>query len=137
MSDLSWAAKGRLVHERAKFRCEYCQTAQRVIGQAMHVEHIDPNGSDELDNLCLSCSSCNLSKASVTSAPDPNTGIVTPLFNPRAQIWSEHFQWEQNGLLVDGLTPTGHATAARLKMNIPRIIEARAIWVRAGVHPPT
>jgi 5-methylcytosine-specific restriction endonuclease McrA len=74
MSELSWAAIVRLVHERADYTCEYCQTAQRVIGQAMHVEHINPKGGNALDNLCLSCSSCNLSKARAISAPDHSPG---------------------------------------------------------------
>ncbi|KAB2834856.1 MAG: hypothetical protein F9K48_05450 [Candidatus Brocadia sp.] len=34
----SWAATVRLVHERANYCCEYCQTSQEIIGQAMHVE---------------------------------------------------------------------------------------------------
>jgi IS1 family transposase len=42
VADLSWAATVRLVHERAGFCCEYCQTCQEIIGQAMHVEHFDP-----------------------------------------------------------------------------------------------
>jgi hypothetical protein len=42
MSDLSWAETVRLVHQRAGFLCEYCQTAQFITGQAMHVDHVDP-----------------------------------------------------------------------------------------------
>jgi HNH endonuclease len=136
MSDVSWAEIKRLVHKRALFRCEYCQMAQRVIGQAMHIEHIIPGSGHDLTKLCLSCSSCNFSKAKATSAEDPDTGIVVALFNPRTQVWSEHFQWVQDGQIVQGRTPTGRATVARLKMNQPRIVEARGIWVRAGVHPP-
>lgn len=82
MSELSWAETVRRVHQRAGNRCEYCQTAQRVMGQAMHVEHIYPDGRDNLENLCLSCPSCNLSKASATSALDPETDEAIPLFNP-------------------------------------------------------
>ncbi len=137
MSELSWAATVRFVHERARFMCEYCQTTQRVIGQAMHVEHIDPQGGDLPINLCLACSSCNFSKSILTSAIDPQAGLVVALFNPRSQTWDEHFAWSENGLIVVGLTPTGRATVARLKMNHPRIVEARAIWVSAGVHPPS
>lgn len=136
MSDLSWTAVVRLVHERADYTCEYCQTAQRVIGQAMHVEHIDPKGGDHPDNLCLSCPSCNLSKARATSAPDPLSGEIVPLFHPRTENWTEHFEWARNGTQLVGLTPVGRATIIRLKMNIPRIVEARSTWVRAGVHPP-
>jgi HNH endonuclease len=136
MRELSWAETVRRVHQRADNRCEYCQTAQRVMGQAMHVEHIHPDGPDALENLCLSCPSCNLSKAQATSAPDPETGETVPLFNPRIQIWSEHFEWIHNGQVLRGLTPTGRATIVRLRMNQPRIVEARSIWILAGIHPP-
>ena len=135
MSELSWAETIRRVHQRAGNRCEYCQTAQRVMGQAMHVEHIFPDGGNNPDNLCLSCPSCNLSKARATSAPDPETGESVPLFNPRIQSWSDHFEWVQNGRVMHGLTGTGRATIMRLRMNQPRIVEARSIWVLAGVHP--
>ena len=36
----------------------------------------------------------------------------------------------------DLLTPTGRATIVRLRMNQPRIVEARSIWILAGIHPP-
>jgi hypothetical protein len=102
----------------------------------MHVEHIDPQGGDGLENLCLSCSSCNLSKAKAVSARDELTGTLVPLFQPRSQVWTEHFQWIQAGTVIVGLTPVGRATVLRLKMNQARLIEARKVWVRAGVHPP-
>jgi 5-methylcytosine-specific restriction endonuclease McrA len=136
MSELSWAETVRRVHQRAENRCEYCQTARRVMGQAMHVEHIHPDGPDTLENLCLSCPSCNLSKAQATAALDPDTDETVPLFNPRLQSWSVHFAWIHNGQVLRGLTPTGRATIVRLRMNQPRIVEARSIWILAGIHPP-
>lgn len=136
MTELSWAAIVQLVHERAEYRCEYCQTAQRVIGQAMHVEHIIPNSGNSPDGLCLSCPSCNLSKAQATEAHDPESDEIVPLFNPRKQIWTEHFEWIEKGTIVKGKTAIGRATVIRLKMNQIRIVEARQIWVMAGVHPP-
>jgi hypothetical protein len=101
-----------------------------------HVEHIKPGGGDDLDNLCLACATCNLSKARATSAIDPETDEVVSLFNPRKQVWSERFEWIQDGTMLRGLTPIGCATIIRLKMNITRIIDARIVWVRAGEHPP-
>lgn len=136
MSEMSWAATKRFVYERAEYRCEYCQTSQRIIAQSMHVEHINPDGGDQPDNLCLSCSSCNLSKGSAITALDLQTNGQVPLFNPRTQIWAEHFVWSENGRRVVGLTATGRATIIRLKMNIKRVVDARAIWVNAGLHPP-
>lgn len=136
MSKLSWAATVRLVHERADYCCEYCYTSQHIIGQAMHVEHIDPKGGDDPDNLCLSCATCNMSKALATSAADPETGAVMSLFNPRIQVWSEHFAWAESATVVQGLTPTGRATISRLKMNRRRVVDARRRWVLTGEHPP-
>lgn len=135
MTELSWAATVRLVHERADGRCEYCQTRQDVIGQAMHVEHILPAGGDDPANLCLSCPSCNLSKATATSAEDPGTNQTAPLYNPRQQVWSDHFVWDDDALRIVGLNPTGRATVERLKMNRDRIVAARALWKQAGLHP--
>lgn len=103
----------------------------------MHVEHIDPMGGDHLDNLCLACPTCNLSKATATVAPDPASGTITALFNPRQQKWRDHFVWSDGGAVMQGITPTGRATVERLKMNIGRIVTARKIWIQAGVHPPT
>ncbi len=102
----------------------------------MHVDHIDPDGDDSLDNLCLSCANCNMSKARATSAVDPETGAEAPLFNPRTQDWSEHFEWMPGGILVRRLTPVGRATVHRLRMNRDRLLAARANWVFLGLHPP-
>ena len=102
----------------------------------MHVEHIKPGDGDNLENLALACATCNLSKARATSALDPETGDLVPLFNPRTQFWTEHFQWTQNGTTLLGLTPVGRATVVRLQMNVARIVNARKVWVRAGEHPP-
>lgn len=136
MNDLSWAQIVRLVHERANGCCEYCRTCQRVSGQAMHVEHINPDGGDHPDNLCLACANCNLSKAQATSAADPQTTVIVPLFNPRQQYWNDHFEWSDDFARISGKTSTGRATVNRLKMNVERIVTARRIWVKAGEHPP-
>lgn len=102
----------------------------------MHVDHIDPYGDSTLDNLCLACGNCNLSKARATSASDPETGEVVLLFNPRRQSWSEHFEWTPDGTRLKGLTPVGRVTIERLKINQDRVVDARVLWVFAGVHPP-
>jgi HNH endonuclease len=137
MSNVSWAAVVRLVHERAHNCCEYCQTCRDTIGQTMHVEHIDPNGGDDPENLCLACPTCNLSKSRATSALDSITGMIVPLFHPRRQQWQEHFRWIENARRVQGLTPTGRATVERLRMNQERLVVARALWVKAHCHPPS
>lgn len=102
----------------------------------MHVEHINPAGGNQVENLCLSCASCNLSKAKVTSAVDPHSGETVPLFNPRQQKWRDYFEWVEADSMIRGKTSFGRATVERLKMNIERIVTARKIWIRAGEHPP-
>lgn len=102
----------------------------------MHIEHIIPNGDNALENLALSCSNCNLSKAKATTATDPETEEIAALFNPRQQLWHEHFEWVDEGIRLKGLSPTGRATISRLKMNHERILTARARWIIGGFHPP-
>jgi hypothetical protein len=102
----------------------------------MHVEHINPEGGDGPENLALSCSNCNLSKATTTTALDPETNQVLPLFNPRTETWSSHFEWIEGSRLIRGITPIGRATVERLRMNRERIAIAREAWIRAGEHPP-
>ncbi len=136
MPELSWAAVKQAIYDRAAGCCEYCFTCEVNTGQSMHTEHIQPNGDDSLDNLCLSCANCNLSKASATFAQDPKSGEWVPLFNPRTQHWTDHFIWVEDGIRLMGLTPIGRATIERLKINQERIRVARKRWMLSGHHPP-
>lgn len=102
----------------------------------MQIDHIDPQGEDELDNLCLACANCNGSKHKATTALAPVTKAVVPLFNPRIQLWTDHFEWIEGATQIRGLTPTGRATVVRLQVNRPKMISARLRWVQNGYHPP-
>mgnify|MGYP001589043844 FL=1 len=85
----------RLVRERAGHRCEYCRSSEFLSGQRFHVDHILPRtlaGKTTSENLCVACASCNSSKLARVEAPDPESGVVVALFNPRAQHWPEHFE---------------------------------------------
>jgi hypothetical protein len=123
---LSWAETCRLVIARAADRCEFCGMHQSLQGATFHVEHILPSaagGSDDLDNLCLACPGCNLHKADRTTAADPETGAVVPLFHPRRDRWASHFAW--TGEFIVGCTPVGRATVAALDLNAPRRLRIR------------
>jgi 5-methylcytosine-specific restriction endonuclease McrA len=70
----------------ANYRCEYCQTSSKLTGMPLVMDHILPQvagGSDEPENLAAACYRCNEFKGSKTHAPDPATGTLVPLFNPR------------------------------------------------------
>lgn len=135
-SDPSWNALKRLVYDRAKGCCEYCQTAEENSGQTMQVDHIDPDGGDNLENLCLACWNCNNHKHKATVVIDPETGEPASLFNPRIQSWIEHFAWRDGSIRIQGLTAVGRVTVTRLKMNRNAIVVARQRWTIGGYHPP-
>lgn len=133
------AATRRQVARRAAYRCEYCQTQESTIGMALEVEHIIPEvagGSSEESNLCLACPKCNRFKGTRLQAVDEVTGAEVALFHPRRDRWYDHFAWEQGGLYLAGLTPTGRVTIMILQMNNPYIVRSRRAWIDAGWHPP-
>ena len=122
------AATKRLVRERAGNLCEYCRLHQDHSPLAtLQIEHINPRkhgGTNALENLALACIDCNLSKSSNIAGRDPITSQITPLFNPRADIWSDHFEFE--GAHIVGKTPVGRTTINVLNMNSDYQIELRA-----------
>jgi hypothetical protein len=90
------------------------------------VDHIiaeKHDGATEIDNLACTCARCNRFKGSDLGSFDPQTGQFAFLFNPRAQVWTEHFTFQ--GDLIVGLTATGRATVKILQMNTAERIEER------------
>ncbi len=119
------------VRERAAERCEYCQRRQADSPLVpLQIEHIVPRkhgGGDHSDNLALACAECNLHKGSDLTGIDPDTGQITPLFDPRRQRWGEHFSWD--GLRILGTTAVGRTTARVLELNSPERLRVRlATW---------
>jgi hypothetical protein len=106
----------------------------------MEVEHIIPEsagGLTEEKNLWLACSLCNSHKGSRTEYEDPVSGQVVQLFNPRQQVWSDHFEWIDGGARIIGLTAVGRVTVAALQLNREPLVFSRRRWVAAGWHPPS
>lgn len=127
------------VRADADGRCGYCQTLEVLIGMPLECEHLHPEAHGGLtarENLWLACTRCNAFKGDRIDAVDPETGETVPLFNPRTQIWMEHFAWSPDGTLIVGRTPIGRATAIALRLNNEHIIVARGFWVEAGWWPP-
>lgn len=125
------------VIRRARRRCEYCHLAQEGQEATFHVDHIVPivaNGPTTSDNLALACVSCSLRKAARVSAIDPETGEFFRLYHPRQDRWEDHFQWA--GTEIVGLTPTGRATIALLRLNRELIVALRKEEAFMGRHPP-
>jgi HNH endonuclease len=120
--------------------CAYCRTAESLTVTTFEFEHIIPRsagGETLIENLCLSCPSCNRYKAQRQKAPDLVTEEIVPLFHAQRQNWSEHFQWSEDGTEIIGLTPIGRATISVLRMNRPQVTSVRRLWVKMGEHPPS
>ncbi len=127
------------VSAEARYRCGYCLSAAAIIGMPLEVDHLIPEALGGLtveDNLWLACSLCNDHKNDRIAALDPTTGELVRLFDPRHQIWKEHFSWTTGGDQIIGLTPTGRATVVALNLNRPVLVLARRAWVSVGWHPP-
>jgi hypothetical protein len=90
-------------------------------------------GATQAANLALACVSCSLRKEARRSAIDPASCRRVPLFHPRRQRWEDHFRWE--GVRVAGLTATGPATVAALRMNRVLILAIRQEEALRGRHP--
>lgn len=124
-----------LVSARARHVCEYCHAPEAVFNLPFEVEHIAPQsagGESVPENLALSCRSCNLYKSDFVSAIDPQTNADVRLFNPRLDSWQEHFVMNGETGEIEGLTSTGRATIARLRINSQAQILARRQWLRLG-----
>lgn len=114
------ASARQLVRERAGHRCEYCRMPERHSTLRFHIEHILPRqhgGTDAVENLALACPECNLKKGPNLTGIDPDTGIVTRLFQPRADRWEQHFV--RDGANISGLTSVGRTTAWLFEINSP------------------
>lgn len=133
------AQQKQAVAQRARGLCEYCQSQARFSSDPFSIEHITPRsrgGTEALSNLALSCQGCNNRKYTSVDAFDPVSGERAPLYHPRQQRWRDHFAWNENYMLVLGLTPTGRATVEKLQLNRAGVVNLRRVLSTVGEHPP-
>lgn len=128
------------IRNAAQDRCGYCLSPQHLVMARLEIEHIIPiskGGLSDESNLWLACPICNNHKSSQIVFEDPQSGKIVPLFNPRKQIWHEHFAWSADGLTIVGKTPIGRATVVALHLSSDAdALLVRSFWVQAGWHPP-
>lgn len=124
------------VWTRAEGKCEYCQLPQELTILPHEVDHIRAKkhrGPTTLLNTCLACAYCNSAKGSNVAGYDPETDQLVPLYNPRLDIWDDHFTWE--GPILHGKTAVARATVAVLRINDPDRVEHRRLLQAAGLLP--
>ena len=119
---------------RAGFRCEYCRVPEAFLATTFHIDHIRSlkhGGKTVFENLCLACPHCNQNKGSdIATFLDEDGEELVRLFNPRKDVWAEHFEVSLGKFLAR--TPIGAATIRILDLNAPERIILRRVLVEAG-----
>lgn len=137
MKRISNELRKRVAH-RAAEKCEYCQSPEGFSISGFSIEHVTPQskgGESSFDNLAFACQQCNNHKYTAVDAVDPVSGNYFALFHPRLDVWSEHFAWDFQFIRIVGITGTGRATVARLKLNRESLVNLRRLLVKHGFHP--
>jgi hypothetical protein len=114
------------VRLRARQRCEYCHLPQACYLLRFQLDHIiaeQHGGKTKLKNLCLACPRCNTKKVPNIAGRGNRAGEVVRLYNPRTDIWTDHFQWVNAKLRA--VSHIGRVTIVVLDMNEPSAIEFR------------
>jgi HNH endonuclease len=127
------------IRRDAKNLCGYCLNPQELIPFKLEIEHIYPQalgGETVEENLWLACRECNAHKSKKIKSVDFLTGKLVKLFNPRVQIWQEHFEFSKDKTKIIGKTPCGRATVESLQMNNFYQTTARSAWLATGKFPP-
>jgi HNH endonuclease len=123
----------KTVRERAKSRSEYCHLPDEFDELPFHIDHVIAmmhHGSDDMGNLAWCCSYDNLRKGTNLARFDPDSGQLTRLFNPRIDVWSDHFVWQATILV--GISDIGRTTIDVLQMNNKQRLQQRSILIREG-----
>ncbi len=114
----------RLVARRAHFGC-----------QIDHIISEKHGGPTTEENLAYACLFCNRSKGSDIGSIVPETGAFVRFFNPRCDVWSEHFELRE-GMRIVPLTAIGVTTERILAFNDSRRILERQTLHAEGRYPP-
>ena len=79
---------------RAAKCCEYCKSQDNYSPTSFTIDHILPqslDGTSDFENLAYACFLCNRLKSNKLKTFDQITEKWVPLFNPRQDVWREHF----------------------------------------------
>lgn len=128
----------RLVAARAERLCEYCLVHEVHCTRPHEVDHIQSlkhGGTSSLSNLAFACHECNRCKGTDVGTILPRSGAFRRLYNPRTDVWSEHFRLD-GGVFIIGITEVGIATARVLALNALNRAYDRQNLLTFRVYPP-
>lgn len=107
------------IQEMAMFRCEYCLIPEENSYALFEIDHIiaQKHGGETIqENLAFTCPICNKHKGSDIASYDPETGQLTPLYNPRKDSWQRHFDLTVDGRIMPS-SAIGRVTVKLLQLN--------------------
>jgi hypothetical protein len=119
--------------------CEYCKSQDKYSPTSFTIDHVVPeslDGTSDIANLAYACFLCNRLKSNKLKVFDILTGKWIPLFNPRTDIWNEHFAWNEDTTKIIGISMIGRCTVKELTLNRAKLIEYRECIIPFGTHPP-
>jgi len=128
------AALREQVRQRAHGLCEYCLLHESDGIHAFHVDHViseKHDGPTEEHNLAFCCPFCNRTKGSDIAGRIGEA--LVRLFNPRIDVWSEHFAMETERIVARSIV--GAATVQLLGLNDPHRLALRRELMAAGLFP--
>lgn len=126
----------RLVAVRAGNSCEYCLIREGDTYFGCEVDHlisVKHGGVTVEGNLAYTCRLCNRRKGSDIASIKWQTGELIRFFDPRTQLWEEHFQLE--GALILPLTDSGEVTVRIFGLNAEERIRERDMLISLGDYP--
>ncbi len=95
--------------------------------QVDHIISEKHRGPTTYENLAFACTFCNRNKGSDLATLD-EAGQLVRLYQPRTDVWSDHFAFE--GALIIAKSAIGAGTMRLLGFNDPaRLQERRAMTV--------
>ena len=125
----------QFVMERANEKCEYCLIHEddTYIGcEIDHIISIKHGGKTEERNLAYACLPCNRHKGSDLGTLSERQEF-TRFFNPRTDIWNEHFIIVGSNILPK--TEIAEATIKILRFNSDSRVEERNSLQLIGRYP--
>ena len=134
MTHISKALR-KQIQDRANDCCEYCRKPNKISTYSYHIDHIIPlkhQGTSDSDNLAWSCFDCNVSKGRDIASYDDNATDLIPLFNPRKQLWEDHFNIRDTGQIIP-LSAIGRVTVRVLDINAIDRVNTRNRLMQLGL----
>ena len=113
------AAARKRVALRAGYYCAYCLAQDDGSFIGFEIDHIisrKHRGTNDDENLAYSCPACNRHKGTdIASISWEDGQKIIRFFNPRIDIWSEHFRL--SGGFIEPMTEIGKVTVFIFQFN--------------------